>query len=95
MAMEDVAGKAEELAKAKVKDNPPPPFRKRKTHSISKFTDPKKYATDGNASRDKQAQQRHIRVFWHAEAWDGGVLQTHGRNRPNDKSTCRRDGDGE
>ena len=65
MAMEDVAGKAEQLAKAKVKDDPPPLFRKRKTQSISKFADwdPKKYATDGKASRDKQAQQRHIRVF--------------------------------
>ena len=65
MAMEDVAGKAEQLAKAKAKDDPPPPFRKRKTQSVSKFMDwdPKKYATDGKASRDKRAQQRHIRVF--------------------------------
>ena len=63
--MEDVAGKAEQLAKAKVKDDPPPMFRKHKTQSISKFADwdPKKYATDGKASRDKRAQQRHIRVF--------------------------------
>ena len=55
MAMEDVAGRAEELAKAKTKDDPPPPFRKRKTQSVSKFTDwdPKKYARDGKASRDK------------------------------------------
>ena len=55
MAMEDVAGKAEQLAKAKVKDDPPPPFRKCKTQSVSKFADwdPKKYATDGKASRDK------------------------------------------
>ena len=54
-AMEHVAGKAEELTKAKVKDDPPPPFRKRKMQSISKFMDwdPKKYATDGKASRDK------------------------------------------
>ena len=54
-AMEHVAGKAEELTKAKVKDDPPPPFRKRKTWSISKFADwdPKKYATDGKTSRDK------------------------------------------
>ena len=28
MAMEDVAGKAEQLAKSKAKDDPPPPFRK-------------------------------------------------------------------
>ena len=56
MAMEHVAGKAEELTKAKIKnDPPPPPFRKRKTQSISKFMDwdPKKYATDGKASCDK------------------------------------------
>ena len=54
-AMEHVAEKAEELTKARVKDDPPPPFRKRKTQSISKFADwdPKKYATDGKASRDK------------------------------------------
>ena len=65
MAMEDVAGKAEQLAKAKAKDDPPPPFRKRKTQSVSKFADwdPKKYTMDGKASRDKQAEQRHIRVF--------------------------------
>ena len=55
MAIEDVAGKAKQLAKAKAKDDPPPPFRKRKTQSISKFADwdPKKYAMDGKASRDK------------------------------------------
>ena len=53
--MEDVAGKAEQLAKAKVKDDPPPPFRKRKMQSISEFADwdPKKYATDRKASHDK------------------------------------------
>ena len=55
MAMEDVAGKAEQLANAKVKDDPPPPFRKRKMQSVSKFAnwDPKKYATDGKASCEK------------------------------------------
>ena len=65
MAMEDVAGKAKQLAKAKAKDDPPPPFKKRKTQSVSKFMDwdPKKYATDGKASRDKRAEQCHIRVF--------------------------------
>ena len=64
-AMEHVAGKAEELTKAKVKDDPPPPFRKRKMQSVSKFADwyPKKYATDGKASCDKQAEQHHIKVF--------------------------------
>ena len=65
MAMEDVAGKAEQLAKATAKDDPPPPFRKRKTQSVSKFMDwdPKKYATDGKESHDKRAQECHIRVF--------------------------------
>ena len=66
MAMEHVAGKAEELTKATVKDDPPPPpFRKCKMQSVSKFTDwdPKKYATDGKASRDKRAEKCHIRVF--------------------------------
>ena len=64
-AMEYVAGKAEELTKAKIKDDPPPPFRKRKRRSISKFADwdAKKYATDGKASRDKRAEQCHIKVF--------------------------------
>ena len=64
-AMEHVAGKAKELTKAKVKDDPPPPFRKCKMRSVSKFADwdPKKYATDGKTSRDKRAEQRHIKVF--------------------------------
>ena len=65
-AMEHVAGKAEELMKAKIRDDPPPPpFRKCKTQSVSKFADwdPKKYAMDGKASRDKRAEKRHIREF--------------------------------
>ena len=64
-AMEHVAGKAEELTKAKVKEDPPPPFRKCKTRSVSKFADwdPKKYAKDGKTSRAKRAEQRHIKVF--------------------------------
>ena len=64
-AMEHVAGKAEELTKAKIKDAPPPPFKKHKTQSVSKFADwdPKKYATDRKGSRDKRAEKRHIRVF--------------------------------
>ena len=65
-AMEHVAGKAEELTKAKIKnDPPPPPFRERKTQNVSKFADwdPKKYAMDGKASRDKRAEKHHIRVF--------------------------------
>ena len=64
-AMEHVAGKAEELTKAKIKDDPPPSFRKHKMQSVSKFADwdPKKYATDGKTSCDKRAEQCHIKVF--------------------------------
>ena len=64
-AMESIAGRVEELTKLKIRDDPPPPFRKRKTQSVTKFVEwnPKKYAADGKASRDKRAQQRHIRVF--------------------------------
>ena len=65
MAMEHVAGKAEELTKAKVKNDPPPLFRKCKTWSVSKFVDwdPKKYTTDRKTSCDKRAEQHHIKVF--------------------------------
>ena len=75
-AMEHVAGKAEELTKAKIKNDPPPPFRKRKTRSFSKFVDwdPKKYATDGKSSRDKRAEQHHIKVFGMREL---GMVEYH------------------
>ena len=65
-AMENVAGRVEELSKSKITTAAPPePFRKRKTQSITKYADwdVRQYATDGKASRDKRAQQRHIRVF--------------------------------
>ena len=65
-AMEDVAGRVEELSKSKITTAAPPaPFRKRKTQSITKYADwdVRQYATDGKRSRDKRAQQRHIRVF--------------------------------
>ena len=65
-AMEDVAGRVEELSKSKITTAAPPqPFRKRKTQSITKYVDwdARQYATDGKTSRDKRAQQRHIRVF--------------------------------
>ena len=65
-AMEDVAGRVEELSKSKITTAAPPqPFRKRKTQSITKYADwdVRQYATDGKTSRDKRAQQRHIRVF--------------------------------
>ena len=65
-AMENVAGRVEELSKSKITTAAPPePFRKRKTQSITKYADwdARQYATDGKTSRDKRAQQRHIRVF--------------------------------
>ena len=65
-AMEDVAGRLEELSKSKITTAAPPqPFRKRKTQSITKYADwdARQYATDGKTSREKRAQQRHIRVF--------------------------------
>ena len=65
-AMENVAGRVEELSKSKITTAAPPePFRKRKTQSITKYVDwdVRQYATDGKTSRDKRAQQRHIRVF--------------------------------
>ena len=65
-AMENVAGRVEELSKSKVTTAAPPaPFRKRKTQSITKYADwdARQYATDGKTSCDKRAQQRHIRVF--------------------------------
>ena len=55
--MEHVAGRAESLAKDKVKDPPPPPHRQRKTESI--YT--KVYSSDGKQSREKHAKQREIR----------------------------------
>ena len=64
--MEDVAGRVEELSKSRITTAAPPaPFRKRKTQSITKYADwdARQYATDGKTSRDKRAQQRHIRVF--------------------------------
>ena len=64
--MEDVAGRVEELSKSRIiTAAPPAPFRKRKTQSITKYADwdARQYATDGKTSRDKRAQQRHIRVF--------------------------------
>ena len=65
-AMENVAGRVEELSKSKITTAAPPePFRKRKTQSIMKYVDwdVRQYAMDGKTSRDKRAQQRHIRVF--------------------------------
>ena len=65
-AMENIAGRVEELSKSKITTAAPPePFRKRKTQSITKYADwdVRQYATDGKTSRDKRAQQRHIRVF--------------------------------
>ena len=56
MAMEDVAGKAEQLAKDKAKKDPPPLFQKRVTPSVYSCT----YSTDGREARNKRAQQRVV-----------------------------------
>ena len=58
MAMEDVAGKAERLAKDKAARDPPPPFRTRVTPSIYSRV----YSTDGCEARDKRAQQCRARA---------------------------------
>ena len=58
MAMEDVAGTAEKLAKDKAAKDPPPPFWKRSTQSIYSRV----YVTDGHEARDKRAQQRQMRT---------------------------------
>ena len=59
MAMEEVAGTAEKLAKDKVTTAPPPPpFRKRATQSIYSRI----YSEDGKEARDKRAEQRRMRA---------------------------------
>ena len=62
--MEQVAGRAELLAKSKAQEAPPPPFRKRSTKSIQGLDwDPKMYSEGGKESRDEQNKKRTIRVF--------------------------------
>ena len=58
MAMEDVAGTAERLAKDKVATVPPTPFRQRVTQSMYS----KVYSEDGREARNKRAEQRRIRT---------------------------------
>ena len=55
--MEDVAGRAEELAKDKAA-KAPPPFRQRVTQSIYSRV----YSSDGREARDKRAEQRRVRA---------------------------------
>ena len=64
-AMEQVAGRAETLAKSKTaQEAPPPPFRKRSTKSIQQLDwDPKKYSDGGKESRDERNKKRTTRVF--------------------------------
>ena len=57
MAMEEVAGTAEKLAKDKA-TGAPPPFQKRATPSIYS----KIYSTDGRVARDWRAEQRRMRA---------------------------------
>ena len=56
MAMEDVAGTVEKLAKDRAVKDPPPPFRKRVTPSVYSRT----YAMDRREARNKRAQQRAV-----------------------------------
>ena len=59
MAMEEVAGTAEKLAKDKVTTAPPPPpFRQRATQSIYSRV----YSEDGKEARNKRAEQRRMRA---------------------------------
>ena len=58
MAMEDVAGTAERLAKDRVTTVPPQPFRQRVTQSLYL----KVYSEDGREARNKRAEQRRIRA---------------------------------
>ena len=63
-AMEQVAGRAESLAKSKTQEAPPPPFRKRSTKSVQQLDwDPKRYKDDGKESRDERNKKRTVRVF--------------------------------
>ena len=62
-AMEQVAGRAETLAKDKTKEAIPPPFRKRVTRTVKELDwDPKTY-TEGKESRDERNRKRTIKVF--------------------------------
>ena len=58
MAMEDVAGMAERLAKDRVTTEPPQPFRQRVTQSLYS----KVYSEDGREARNKRAEQWRIRA---------------------------------
>ena len=58
MAMEDVAGTAEKLAKDKAAKVPPPPFRQRVTQSIYSRV----YAEDRREARNKRAEQQRMRA---------------------------------
>ena len=61
--MEQVAGRAERLAKEKTKDVVPPPFRKRVTKSVRSLDwDPKTY-TPGKETREERNKKRTIKVF--------------------------------
>ena len=63
-AMEQVAGRAETLAKSKMSQEVPPPFRKRSTKSVRDLDwDPKTYTEGGKESRDERNKKRTIRVF--------------------------------
>ena len=58
MAMEDVAGTAEKLAKDKATRDPPPAFQRRATQSIYSQV----YTMNGREARDQRAEQRCMRA---------------------------------
>ena len=61
--MEQVAGRAERLAKEKAKETAPPPFRKRVTKSVKTIDwDPKSY-TASKETREERNKKRTIKVF--------------------------------
>ena len=61
--MEQVAGRAETLAKDKTKEAIPPPFRKRVTKTVKDLDwDPKTYS-EGKESREERNRKRTIKVF--------------------------------
>ena len=61
--MEQVAGRAERLAKEKAQETIPPPFRKRVTKSVKTIDwDPKAY-TAGKETREERNKKRTIKVF--------------------------------
>ena len=63
-AMEQVAGRAELLAKSKAQEAPPPPFRKRSTKVFNNWIGTLRgIKMTGRNQRDERNKKRTIRVF--------------------------------